>query len=225
VRGWRAQLREYGAERFGAVLFLVVVLVVFTIAAPPAEWTRVVEALLASGTLSVTVRTAGASPKVRRIADVAAVVAVVAALASLLSSRETSDAVTVFVTACLVAVAPVVIARSILSAHEVTIRTVLGALSTYLLIGMCFAFVYGVVAALQSQPFFAGTKSETGADFVYFSFVTLTTTGYGDFVAARDLGRSFSVLEAIVGQLYLVTVVAVVVANLGRSRATTPSSG
>jgi ion channel len=54
------------------------------------------------------------------------------------------------------------------------------------------------------------------ADFLYFSFATLTTTGYGDLVPGNDLARSFAILEALTGQIYLVTVVAVLVGNLAR---------
>ena len=51
---------------------------------------------------------------------------------------------------------------------------------------------------------------------LYFSYVTLATLGYGDYTAAGNLGRALAVLEALMGQLYLVTVVAVVVTRLGR---------
>ena len=55
-------------------------------------------------------------------------------------------------------------------------------------------------------------------DFIYFSFTTLTTTGYGDFTAGTSLGRMLAISEALVGQIYLVSVVALLVANLGRER-------
>jgi voltage-gated potassium channel Kch len=55
-------------------------------------------------------------------------------------------------------------------------------------------------------------------DFLYFSYVTLTTVGYGDLTAAGDLGRMLAVTEALLGQLYLVTVVALVIGNIGRER-------
>ena len=59
-------------------------------------------------------------------------------------------------------------------------------------------------------------------DYVYFSFVTLTTVGYGDLTARQDVGRMCSILEALFGQLYLVSVVALLVANMGRSRRRPP---
>jgi hypothetical protein len=55
-------------------------------------------------------------------------------------------------------------------------------------------------------------------DFLYFSFVTLTTVGFGDRTAAGDLGRMLAVTEALLGQLYLLTVVALVIGNIGRER-------
>ena len=68
----------------------------------------------------------------------------------------------------------------------------------------------------QSQPFFAQQTHASSADYQYFSFITLTTTGYGDLTAAGNLGRAFAVLEALTGQIYLVTVVALLISNLRR---------
>ena len=67
------------------------------------------------------------------------------------------------------------------------------------------------------------TAHATTPDFLYFSFITQTTVGYGDFTAAGDLGRALAVLEALTGQLYLVTIIAVLVSRLsGRNIATPP---
>ncbi len=93
-----------------------------------------------------------------------------------------------------------------------------GVLCVYLLVGMAFAFTYGVIEALSNEPFFAQIADGSHSDFLYFSFVTLTTTGFGDLTAATSLGRSFVIIEALTGQIYLVTVVSLIVANLGRPR-------
>jgi hypothetical protein len=99
----------------------------------------------------------------------------------------------------------------------VTVEVVFGSLCLYILLGMMFAVVYGLIAR-ASGSFFSGGVSATTSNCLYFSFTTLTTVGYGDFTAASNLGHTLSVTEGLVGQLYLVTVVSVVVANLGRSR-------
>jgi uncharacterized membrane protein len=71
---------------------------------------------------------------------------------------------------------------------------------------------------LGQGPFFANVDAPDGTDYLYFSFVTLTTVGYGDLVARGSLGRMLAVSEALLGQLYLVTVVALLVGNVGRPR-------
>src|SRR5207245_1391619 len=80
-----------------------------------------------------------------------------------------------------------------------------------------FAFMYGTVDHL-GQPFFAGNVQATIAKCLYYSFTTLTTVGYGDLTAATNLGHTLSVSEALFGQIYLVTVVSVIVGNLSRAR-------
>jgi hypothetical protein len=92
-------------------------------------------------------------------------------------------------------------------------------LALYLLLGMLFALVYGAMDRLGGDPVFAGGQAATASNCLYFSFTTLTTVGYGDLVARTDLGHTLAVSEALIGQIYLVTVVSVLVSNLGRSRA------
>ena len=96
----------------------------------------------------------------------------------------------------------------------VDIHTVIGAICIYVLLGMMFAFVYAAIDAMSSDPFFVQTAHATAPDFLYFSFITQTTVGYGDFTASGDLGRALAVLEALSGQLYLVTIIAVLVSRL-----------
>jgi nucleoside permease NupC len=93
----------------------------------------------------------------------------------------------------------------------VSAQSVFGAICIYILLGLFFAVVYGAIGALGSSSFFASGVVGTSNDFLYFSFVTMTTTGYGDFTAASDLGRTLAVTEALLGQLYIVTVLALIV--------------
>jgi hypothetical protein len=95
---------------------------------------------------------------------------------------------------------------------------VLGALTIYLLIGLFFTFAMGALAAGGAGPYFQEGTDGTAAQRAYFSFVTLTTTGYGDLAPATGTGRALAVIEMLLGQLYLVTVVAILVGNLHRRR-------
>jgi Ion channel len=110
------------------------------------------------------------------------------------------------------------VARRLLRHPRIQGSTVLGALCIYLLLGQFFAYLYSTIGALD-KPFFVQQPNATLVDYLYFSYTTQTTVGYGDLTAAQDLGRMLAVSEALTGQLYLVTVIALLVSNLGRSRA------
>lgn len=110
------------------------------------------------------------------------------------------------------------IVRRLVAHPRIDAATTLGVVCTYLLIGTFFAFVYAAVGSFGDQAFFVTQTDPTSVDFLYFSFVTMTTVGYGDFTAATNLGRMLAVTQALLGQLYLVTVVALVIGNVGRER-------
>ena len=116
------------------------------------------------------------------------------------------------------------IARDLIRQPEVTTRSVIGAATIYLLIGVFFGQVYTLMATAGDSPFFAQGTDGTIAERLYFSFVTITTVGYGDFTAATQWGRAFAAAEALIGQLYLVTVISVLVGNLGKKNKTAPSA-
>ena len=122
----------------------------------------------------------------------------------------------------LVAVAPVALAGGLLRALRddgaVTLRTVAGVLAIFLLAGMFFSFLYSVIGAFEPDAVFTEQAHSTASDNLYFSFVTLCTVGYGDLTPAADITRTFAVAEMLFGQIYLVTVVALIVSNLGRRR-------
>jgi len=108
-------------------------------------------------------------------------------------------------------VAPVSVVRHIAYRPAVDQETMLGALSAYLLIGMAFAFAYRSLGAIEAAPFFGADGEGTLSQDLFFSFVSLTTTGYGNLVPAGNPGQTLAVLEALVGQLFLVTAVGKIV--------------
>jgi hypothetical protein len=98
----------------------------------------------------------------------------------------------------------------------VDLQAVAGGLTMYLLVGIAFAQLVGAVAVVANSFYFAQGTDGTSGDRIYFSFVTLTTTGYGDLTPRLEVGRALSVLEVLTGQIYLVVVVALLVGNLRR---------
>lgn len=101
--------------------------------------------------------------------------------------------------------------------RTVTVDTVVGALCVYLLIGLLFATADSFYAQAVG-PFFAQTSSREVGDYVYYSFVTLCTVGYGDLTPGPPVARLLAIVEALLGQLYLVTVIAIIVGALGSQR-------
>ena len=122
-------------------------------------------------------------------------------------------------------VAPVIIIRRLVLRRTVDTQTLLGAIAAYLMVGMGFAFAYRAVGALQAGPFFGSQGEGPFPQYLFFSFTTLTTTGYGNLVPDANPGQTLAVLEMLIGQLFLVTAVARVVSawqpGQGRERSAT----
>jgi voltage-gated potassium channel Kch len=90
----------------------------------------------------------------------------------------------------------------------VDFRTILGAISVYALLGLLFAFLYFAVGRWNDSEFFTGVAESRSSDYLFFSYTTLTTTGYGNLIPAGTVGQSFAVFEMLVGQIFLITLVA-----------------
>jgi hypothetical protein len=209
--------------RYGIVLLLLVVTYVIEVASPTDAWTRVATIVLQGVTLVV----AMAASRVRRstIRITGAIVTLCTLAAIAVAPTENGGTVRgsfYLLSLCLVLAAPIVIVRGVAARPVIDVRTVLGALCVYVLAGMTFAFAYGAIGTFGAHPFFAQQTHATISDYLYFSFVTLTTVGYGDLTAAGGFGRATAVLEALLGQIYLVTVVALLVGAMSRSRRRAP---
>jgi hypothetical protein len=210
-------------HRYGFVLLLILCSLVFQLAAPDEAWARLVAIAVQGATLLLALYASEARPAIARAATVIVALAVLGSGAALIGFGEFGPTSGRIVSVLLVALAPIAIAsgvvRRVRTEGVVTLHTMFGVLCIYLLLGMLFALAYGLVGDAQSEPFFASGVAPDISDYLYFSFATLTTVGYGDLSAATDLGRSVAITEALIGQIYLVTVVAVIVGGLSRRRA------
>lgn len=112
----------------------------------------------------------------------------------------------------LLTLAMTAVLRRVVNADKVSSRTILGAISVYVVLGLLFTFIYGTIERIQGGPFFEGVAHPQGNDFLFFSYTTLTTTGFGDLVPGGQPGRMVSGLEMMIGQIFLVTLVAGLVA-------------
>jgi hypothetical protein len=139
-----------------------------------------------------------------------------AAAVQLISGSHWLAGAVALLTGVLAGATIVVIALGVVDQGVVNTQSVQGALCVYLLLGLFFAFFYGAVAAFGNGDLFAQGTDGDRALRVYFSYVTLATVGYGDYTAGTDVGRTLAITEALTGQLYLVTVVALLVSRFGR---------
>jgi len=206
--------------RYGAVLVCTTSALVFLIIAPSRDWAHGVAFALEGGALAIAVATASTRPKVQR-----ARAAVIGGAAGLLVVVISTGLVPPEGAAALSALAGTGASLALVGGlirlvrrHGVTLQAVAGALAIYVQLGLIFAWLIGFVAYVSDKPYFAQGGDGSQSDRVYFSFTVMTTTGFGDLTAAQQVGRGIAVVEMLVGQIYLVTVIGVLVGGLVGSR-------
>jgi hypothetical protein len=215
-RRGRLAARLGGRDDYGVVLLLILATII-TVSLGQGSVGQFVGICLSGFTLLFVLHTSDAHRRSFRGAAVIVAIAVSGAALSLLIGHEEGVAAAGLIGLLLAFAAPLVILRRIGRSPTITVRIVLGALSIYLLLGLTYSYVYPVIQYLTGEPFFVQTSTPESVDYVYFSYVTLTTVGYGDFTAATSVGRMVAVSEALGGQLYLVSAVALLVGNIGRT--------
>jgi hypothetical protein len=204
------------SRRYRAVLALIIASFVFSATAPDEDWTRGVLLLIESATLATALWRSGGEALRRSLLVI--VLATVLAVVQIVVGGRTLTTAAAVVSGVFVIATVVVIARGVIRQGVVNQQSIVGALGIYLLFGMFFTFVYGIIAAEADTAFFAEGTDGTVALRLYFSFTTLCTVGYGDYTAASDLSHTLAVSEALLGQLYLVTVVALLVSRVRPAR-------
>ena len=221
------RIREPRRDRYGLVCALILVTILSTAVLGDGEIGLILTLVLMTGTFVIALRTSDAGPRVTLIATAVSALAIVGICIALLTGNQTPARLAYGLAMIgIVSITPVVIARRLAKHTIVSLDTVVGAAAIYLLIGLLFAVIYSTISfvlARQGLPagapgFFVASRPIEASDYIYYSFTTLATVGYGDLTASIALGRLLSVCEALIGQLYLVTIVAVLVSNMGRSR-------
>jgi hypothetical protein len=202
------QFAERVANAFGLVLFLVLTTYVLASLTPFHGWTAVLTTLVAAAAGVVGLAGAQVRPVIVRTAAGAALVALILVVISAIEDSRHFLGASSFVLTLLMLIAAGAILRAVLLETEVGFRTILGAISVYAIFGILFTFLYAALDRIQSSPFFGTGASVKGGDFIFFSFTTLTTTGYGNLVPAAQPGKMFAGMEMLIGQIFLVTLVA-----------------
>jgi hypothetical protein len=210
-------------QRYGMLLLALFVTFFFAGIAQPSDLQRAIGTILVGATLMLALYAAEIRPRLMVIASAVILATVVGVVvATVAAEGRTVVGIAAIANALLLAFAPPAIVigvlRNLRATGSVTVTVVAGVLCLYLLLGLFFAFAYTAVQNLGGAPFFANGAAATSDRSVYFSFVTLATVGYGDYTARTNLGHTLSVTEALLGQIYLVTVVATIIARLSPRR-------
>jgi Ion channel len=216
----RRRMQEPGPKRYAALLATVVASFLILGIAQPAAWGQLAVTCLLGATLMLALWVCGARPLVFRAAIliVAATIAIGIAEAAAGSVDGRAAHIANGLVAALAPPAVMIgVVRTLRTERRVGIEAVFGVISIYVLLGMLYAFVYGTIDRFGGAPFFAQGGGAGTSRCLYFSFATLSTVGYGDLTARSNLGHTLAISEALLGQIYLVTIVSLLVANLGRS--------
>jgi hypothetical protein len=213
---WSERIR--GSDSYGVLLLLIGASLIAAAVSGRSVFTRSIVLVLQGTVLLYAIWTTRSGRRLFRWAIIVVPATVVLAVALTPTESEAVAGAVALSSAALALLAIGSIVRRLVTHPRIDAATILGVVCTYLLIGTFFAFVYAAVGAFSDQAFFVTQTDPISVDFLYFSFVTMTTVGYGDFIAATNLGRMLAVTQALLGQLYLVTVVALVIGNIGRER-------
>jgi Ion channel len=199
--------------RYGALLLLLIISYLLS-AFITARWIESLQVVLFTVAALLAVRGSSVSRRAVRAALFVAVVGVPVFFA-ISFSTATGDVGTGFAslwTGLVLLAAVVTIVRRVLDFSTVTLQSIFGAFSAYLIVGLMFASFFAAIYHFSGDVFFANNQPGNTQTFQYFSFTTLTTLGYGDFTALRNSGRAVAVMEALTGQVFLATLVARLVA-------------
>jgi hypothetical protein len=211
----------HGRHRYGAVLALTLALAIYALSAPDTNAARVIQLFGAGAVLVVAVVTSRAPAMIRWFVATSLGIAVLGAAAAAAFGHPRQTLALGAIAILLATTAAVILAglARLVGERGVVVQVVLGALAVYVLVGLVFGFAIGAIAKGSAGAYFSSGTDGSQSERIYYSFTTLTTTGFGDLTAATRGGRGLAVLEMLLGQLYLVTVIATLVGNLRAGRA------
>lgn len=200
------------------LVFILLDYVAASVASDP--WSKAVVSVLLGGTLLLAFRISQAPRIWVFLSAIFMFVSTFAALVTAVIPRAAAlSQVVLGIVGSLLMLAPLVILRRIAASTHISGETVLGAVCVYLLYGMSFAYLFSLANVITPGGFFQQPSStRPTSDFLFFSYTTLTTVGYGNLVPVGALGQALAMVEALLGQIYLVVIVARAVSLWGQDR-------
>lgn len=211
---FRRRFRE--GDSYGLLLVLIVVTYALMVVLGESPWARAVRGVLFGAMLLLALYTSHV--RGRWIRGAAVLIALAVVFTALQAAFGETFAGSGSGMVLLVVVTPLVIMNRILRHPTVRLETILGAVCAYLLIGIAFGAIFLELNRLDTKPFFVQGDISDPVKYLYFSFVVITTLGFGDLTPRTDAGRVLVTVEALIGQIFLVTLVAMLIGSFGRDR-------
>ena len=222
-----------GLDRFGSLLALtiaaVVALSLIDVTSIDDSMYRgllsVVLSTVTGFTLVLGFRAAGVARRGRRIAEIMVLLAFITSVAALFLEQTDQLSSSAWrpdrpspLWVLIAVITPFAVIHRLIAHRTVTVKTLAGAIAAYLLIAIAYCYLYLYVDAVTDNDFFGEERAVGSWEFMYFSLVTITTLGYGDLSPDTAVGGLLATSEAVLGQVYLVTFVAMVVGLLIQQR-------
>ncbi len=204
---------EPAPGRYGALLLLLITGYLLS-AFIDARWIGGLQVVLFTAVMILALRSSSVPRRAVRVVLIVAVIGVPVFFTISFASAtgDVGTGVANIWTGLVLLAAVVMIVRRVLTFGTVTLQSIFGAFSAYMIVGLMYASFFAAIYHFSGNHFFANGQPGNTQTFQYFSFTTLTTLGYGDFTAANSSGQAVAVMEALTGQVFLATLVARLVA-------------
>jgi hypothetical protein len=199
-------------DSYGLLLLVLVVDYVVLSVGWTGTWALIITTVFLCITPLLAFHTSRVRGPLFRAVLIAVVIALAAGIAAAVTDEDQARGVAFAIGSVLILACPIAIGSRIVKHRRVTVETLLGAICIYILIGIDFAYIDLSYQLLSGNSYFAQSGHQGAPTFAYFSFITMTTVGYGDLSPATGLPRTTAVLEALIGQIFLVVLVARLVA-------------
>ncbi len=191
-------------DSYGLVLVLIVLTYALAVGLEASAILGAAVVLVQIATVWFVLRTAQATRAARAVVVVVLAITGFVAVAGGIVGGAGAQGMILLASSVLYFIAPLVVVRHLVARSVIDRETVLGVIAAYLLIGMFFAFVYRLAGVINPDPFFGAGGEATPPNALFFSFTTLSTTGFGNLIPATSVGQTLAVAEMIIGQLFLI---------------------
>lgn len=200
------KLRSFWSEDQALTVLLISLVILAFVIGPLGLVGRLGEIVLAlavSALLITGVLTVAQKPRAAFFAALLALASLVADWLAVWRPNRTTHMIHGCLLVVFMAILIAVVLARVFRGGKVTVHRIVGAVAAYLLLGFIWSQLYGLIALLDANAFAHGSSTfMSRQEFIYFSFVTMTTVGYGDITPVHPLARSLATMEALIGQLY-----------------------